>query len=385
MPNPSANQMTVRSAEVADIQDCLKSDKVRPRAGHRAIRPILIVLAILVLSAGCRSVGPSNIKRDRLHYASAVSDSWKEQLLLNIVKSRYGDAPVFLGVSSVISGYTVESRVSAAAEWQPTNPEDFLSLGAARVFTDRPTISYSPMTGEKFARSLMSPVPLDALMFVTQGGAPAGFILGLMIYSFEGHHNLGASGRGFEPADPKFHRLIELVDVLIQNRGLETKIIQQEDRAEVWLHFRSADPVKSIAKQHQAELKSLLGVPSGLDRVRVVFGTDAADPAVIGIRTRSLMQIMGVLGAGVRIQPDHLTDGSSVPVDYAYVPSEFTVHSGPQKPEGAFVAVPYEGLWFWIDRQDFVSKFTLSVVTILFNFLESGSSKVPAVLTIPTN
>jgi hypothetical protein len=359
--------------------------KNRLWVSHRATRPILIVAAILVLSAGCHPVGPSAIKRDRLHYASAVSDSWKEQLLLNIVKSRYGDAPVFLDVSSVISGYTVESRVSASAEWQPTNPEDFLSLGASRVFTDRPTISYSPMTGEKFARSLMSPVPLDALMFVIQGGVSAGFIMGLMVYSFEGYHNVGASGRGFEPADPKFQRLLELVGSLIQNRSLETEIIEQKGHAEVWLHFRSADPLKAVTKQYQAELKSLLEVPAGLDRVRVVFGSGVADPAVIGIRTRSLMQIMGVLGAGVRIQPDHLTDGSSVPVDYADISSEFTVHSGPQKPEGAFVAVPYEGLWFWIDRQDFDSKFTLSVVTILFNFLESGSNKVPAVLTIPTN
>jgi hypothetical protein len=357
----------------------------RLRTGHCVIRPVLIVAAILVLSAGCHPVGPATVKRDRLHYASAVSDSWKEQLLLNIVKSRYGDAPVFLDVSSVVSGYTVESRVSAGAEWQPTNPEDFLSFGAARVFTDRPTISYTPMTGEKFARSLMSPVPLDALMFVIQGGVPAGFILGLMTYSFEGYHNVGASGRGFEPADPEFRRLLELVGDLLQNRGLETEVIKQEDRTGIWLHFRSTDPATSLTKQHQAELKSLLGVPTGLDRVRVVFGSGATDPSIIGIRTRSLMQIMGVLGAGVRIQPDHLTDGSSVPVNYADVSSEFMVHSGPQKPEGAFVAVPYEGLWFWIERQDLDSKFMLSVVTILFNFLDSGSSKVPAVLTIPTN
>jgi len=36
-------------------------------------------------------------------------------------------------------------------------------------------------------------------------------------------------------------------------------------------------------------------------------------------------------------------------------------------------------------RQEFAPKSTLSVITILFNFLESGGSKIPDALTIPIN
>jgi len=345
----------------------------------------MILVASLAVIAGCQSVGPPTIKRDRMHYASAVSNSWKEQLLLNIVKSRYGDAPVFLDVTSVVSGYTMESRVSAGAEWQPTNPEDVLSLGVASTYTDRPTISYAPRTGEKFARSLMSPVPLDEVMFVIAGGVPADFILDLTVYAFEGYHGVNASGRGFDAADPQFLRLLELVEVLVQNRAVATEVTRHDGRVAAWLNFRSAEAARAPTQGQQAELKHLLGIPADLDRVRVVFGTGTADPSVIGLRTRSLMQIMGVLGAGVRIQPGHMADGSAIPVTNSHAPGEFTVHSGLQKPAGAFVAVPYEGLWFWIDRQDLASKFTLTVVTILFNFLEGGGSKIPAVLSIPTN
>jgi len=35
---------------------------------------------------------------------TALADSWKEQTLLNIARMRYGDAPSFMDVSSVISG-----------------------------------------------------------------------------------------------------------------------------------------------------------------------------------------------------------------------------------------------------------------------------------------
>ena len=58
---------------------------------------------LLLAVAGCKSIGPGTVKRDRMHYSSAVADSWKEQLLLNIVKTRYDDAPAFLEVASVLT------------------------------------------------------------------------------------------------------------------------------------------------------------------------------------------------------------------------------------------------------------------------------------------
>jgi hypothetical protein len=40
---------------------------------------------------------------------------WKEQTLLNVVRLRYGDAPSFADMSSVISGYTFQEGLSAGA------------------------------------------------------------------------------------------------------------------------------------------------------------------------------------------------------------------------------------------------------------------------------
>ena len=46
--------------------------------------------------SGCASIGPPTVARDRFDYITAISDSWRAQTLLNMVKLRYGDAPVFL-------------------------------------------------------------------------------------------------------------------------------------------------------------------------------------------------------------------------------------------------------------------------------------------------
>ncbi|MBL9174845.1 MAG: hypothetical protein JNL10_15010, partial [Verrucomicrobiales bacterium] len=77
--------------------------------------------------------------------------------------------------------------------------------------------------------------------------------------------------------------------------------------------------------------------------------------------------------------------GGIVPAEGAQNGPGFTVHSGSEKPDKTFVAVPYDGLWFWIDPADLPSKTTLAAVTVLFNFLEAGGSKAAPVLTIPTN
>ena len=67
---------------------------------------------VVVVLAGCSGIGPGTVARDRFDYNTAVSDSWKEQTLLNIVKIRYADMPLFMEVASIVSGYSLESSVN---------------------------------------------------------------------------------------------------------------------------------------------------------------------------------------------------------------------------------------------------------------------------------
>jgi hypothetical protein len=80
--------------------------------------------------------------------------------------------------------------------------------------------------------------------------------------------------------------------------------------------------------------------------VRVVVGTLAPEAGVVAMRPRSLLQILQTLGAGVQIPVDSTANGSAFRVHPSQVPGGFTVHSGKEKPDQAFAAVPYDGLWF---------------------------------------
>jgi hypothetical protein len=101
-------------------------------------------LVVLVLS-GCTGIGPTTISRDRFDYTAAISDSWKRQMLFNMVRIRYGDAPVFLDVSSVISQYQIAGQISVGATFNnnPWSASEF--LGTTGNYVDRPTITYTPL------------------------------------------------------------------------------------------------------------------------------------------------------------------------------------------------------------------------------------------------
>jgi len=74
-----------------------------------------LAIAVLTFSvAACTSIGPGTVPHDRVDYASAIGNSWKEQTLLNIVKLRYGDMPIFLEVAQVIAGYQLQSALSGS-------------------------------------------------------------------------------------------------------------------------------------------------------------------------------------------------------------------------------------------------------------------------------
>src|SRR5882672_5821621 len=99
---------------------------------------------------GCTHLGPKSVAVDRFDYSTAIADSWKQQTLLNIVKLRYMDLPVFVDVASIVSGYSMQTGVSVNGTLSSQNAiqGNYASLGGQAIYTDRPTVTYVPLTGE---------------------------------------------------------------------------------------------------------------------------------------------------------------------------------------------------------------------------------------------
>jgi hypothetical protein len=75
------------------------------------------VATICFASSACSSIGPVAVQYDRIDYSSAIATSWKDQMVLNIVKFRYLDAPVFLDVASVVSSRELRTEASITPQF----------------------------------------------------------------------------------------------------------------------------------------------------------------------------------------------------------------------------------------------------------------------------
>ena len=84
-------------------------------------------------------------------------------MLLNLVRLRYGESPVFLGVSSVITQHSLKNIASANITIPGFNKTNPMSIGGETEWQNQPTIQYSPMQGGDFANQLMQPLDIGII------------------------------------------------------------------------------------------------------------------------------------------------------------------------------------------------------------------------------
>ena len=93
---------------------------------------------------------------------------------------------------------------------------------SAVIYNDSPTITYTPLAGERFARSIMGSIPPQSIMNVLQAGFPVDVVFRLSVQSINGIDNRrvagGMSREQVRPANPEFYVLLDQLS-RIQNSG----------------------------------------------------------------------------------------------------------------------------------------------------------------------
>jgi len=344
--------------------------------------------------AACSTIGPGTVPRDRVDYVNAIGTSWEQETLLNIVKLRYGHAPIFFSVTQVVSGYQFQSTVTAGLETSNFTPNTniFGIAGTATAegqYTDRPTIIYTPLTGVDFLQKLMTPIPPSVVLFLLQAGYSANIVMPITLDSINGINN--ESRRGMRrTADPRFNRVAQLVRELQLGGTLQVRVQRAKDGNETSLITFASIKDPQAQSERQA-LRSLLGLRPGLQSFRVYYGGYSGRDDEIGIMTRSMMEVMLELAAGMHVPESDVTEGRAAP-GLAYgqaggTPGTPTVNilSGNKAPSDASIAVQYNGRWFWIADTDFRSKTIFGTVMILFSISDVGIKGAPPIVTIPAN
>src|ERR1043166_4213457 len=277
---------------------------------------IVATLLLFITLSGCASVGPGTVARDRFGYITAISESWKSQMLLNLVKIRYGDAPVFLDVASVINQYAIEGSVGYSGNWAQNNqlpwPYNALhSWAALGKYTERPTITYAPLSGEWFARNLMTPIPPASILNLIQAGYPVDVVLRLCVHSINGiSSRYGGSARTRE-ADPEFYPLLERLRRIQLSGDLGLRVKKTgEGTATLFVFSKKPSPE---VEADRAEVRRLLDLDPEGGEFSVIYGSVASSAREIAMLTRSMLEILVDLSSYIEVSAASTTERRTFP------------------------------------------------------------------------
>ena len=351
-------------------------------------RTALITALAVATLAGCTHLGPRTVTADRFDYSTAIADSWKQQTLLNIVKLRYMDLPVFVDVSSIVAGYSLETSVSVGGQVSSAGSIQGYggSVGAAGRFTDRPTITYVPMTGERFLRGLLTPIDPKNIFSMLQSGYAADFILGLTVESLNGVRNRSAAGGLVRDADPEFVRALELMREVQAAGAIGMRVDEDEARRQLAVLFFRRDDVGPEIAEKAAEIRRLLGLPPDQQRFILKYSPVRGGKDELAVNSRSMLQVMGAFASYVDLPDAHAADRSAVPAPQDAAgdrPGRVRIHSGKDRPDSAFAAVSYRDHWFWVEEGDWQTKRALTAVMFFFTLTDTGGADNLPLITIP--
>ena len=125
---------------------------------------------LALLASGCATgLGPQAVRGERPDYNQQILRSADAEMLLNLVRMRYNDTPLFLELGTVVASYGCDTSLNAGGTI-PASGSNVATLGSAFAYGEHPTITYTPLAGEEFATRMLTPIPLDSIMLFEQAG-----------------------------------------------------------------------------------------------------------------------------------------------------------------------------------------------------------------------
>ena len=361
---------------------------------QRLISSILATLVLTVVIGGCYQAGPAAVKIGRAGYNIAIQQTSSEQLLLNLVRLRYRDTPYFMEVASVSTNFDFDVSALASASL-PESEGKIYGFGATVGYTERPTITYTPLQGDQFVTQLMSPVDLDTILLLYHSGWSIERIFLVSLQSVNGLKNApGASGPtpDYVPEYKDFRKVAKLLRQLQLRGVLDMGRAASDDPNKPSVEIRIAD--EALESNEVKQFCDLLGLEYGRTNFRLTTAVGGGGKDHIASVPRSLMGSLFYVSQSVEVpledeRMERVTvtrDDGGNRFDWGEVTGGLMhIHSSQRQPSNAYLAIYYRGSWFYIRDDDLTSKSTFSLLMQLFA-LQAGEVKSTApILTLPVS
>ena len=423
-----------------------RSDRIMSRPAVRACG--FLVMSLL---AGC-TIGPAVYESSFTQYNDAVRKTLDEQMLANLVRMRYYESPMFLQVASLNTTFSVGATAGASVS-SVSGGDDTLGANVGGSYSETPTISFSMPESKEYYGRLLAPLSAAQVTSLVLAGFDSELVFRTAVRGMNGLQNLNAEFEPLyqEPeAHAKFREALALIKKLRAERmvdlelgGKETswsspvKLKATSDLSQVLLLGAATYAMSNDAElvgypdgtwqthvyeKHMAlrfapaskksadamRLKKLLGLKSdrynfsiveaelvNAEKARGVLGQSpgALDPDVIweeiGLRGRSMLEIMQVASKEVRVPEDDIERSAASADQSKHLKSStgatdwLDIKTSESAPSNSNLSVQFRGHWFYIDDRDLKSRRTFAMLTALFAVVGGTVPGAHPVLTLP--
>ena len=365
-----------------------KSD---PGARLGAVLKLVATILLAGLLGACTQMGPRVLSTGRPLYNVAVQQTDSQQLLLNIVRQRYNDPVLFLDVTSISSGYTMQANAGLTGTIVPSGGDEFGgSLGAS--VSETPFITYAPNSGEKFVRQMLTPLDLKTVAMIVQAGWSIERVLLIIGQSVNQVRN-DPSGGDTHNGYLKFQQVAASLREL-QRDGLisvgSTPVADGDDPGLTLV----VNPTALESPSYRMVCESIeVACDGSALLLRQAIGI-TSDGKTMALATRSLFSAMYFLAQGVEVPAADASRGSATKQIYAAggpfdqmnpCGQLFRIRSSTTEPELAAVKIFYRGAWFYIADDDMDSKVTFALVSMLVMLQSGDTARITPLISLPLN
>ena len=355
----------------------------------------LLFISMLLISS-CSQFGPELMKAGRNDYNKVLAQTDDEETLLNLIRLRYADNPAFLKVNSVSTSFNWKEGfgIDGSLFRGDGVGKDNIGIRGNTEYVEKPTITYSPLSGADFVKNVLTPIDHQVILLLTRSGWSMDRIMRLTINRINNINN-ASEASGPTPAQaPDYKEFIKLTETFrkLQKSSKITLGYQLDGNPDdlallIKNDFKEDDDVKSLLKE--------LKINSNNNIIPITNNFfDGSKTENIQIEARSLAGILFFLSHGVEVPVDDISNGRVTVTkdeegntfDWNQVLNGiFSVHTSKEAPSQATVAVEYRGNWFFIKDNDMQSKYTLMLLNQI-SALQSGKiEKAGPILTLPVS
>ena len=332
----------------------------------------LLVVISSSIFFGCTKYGPVFLQSERSQYNQAIQKTNDEQLLLNLVRLKYHDTPLFMEVHNIASQFTLQNDIGISTQLQ-AGAKGIFTPDASTFVEESPTISYSPLHGENFVQGVLTAISLKTIVLLFHSGWSVERVFKVCLQRIDKLKNApGASGPTpkIAPKTGKFFKTAKFLQQLQSEGGLDLVFRVSDGEPQLVIHISEAFKNSQAANQFARSINATVGKAS------YVFETPSMkDKQSTDIVTRSLLGVMFYLSQAVEVPEPDLEEGRVVVTNTdnggVFNWTEVTggllrIHNSLNRPEDASLLIFYRNYWFYINDSDLISKSTFSLLAQIY-------------------